>query len=72
VTHTFEIIFDAPSVDVSIYPERTMQSNNSIVVDSTSRHIIPVGKNEVMLKIDKEYKTYRNVFSVCPYVYNEY
>ena len=69
--HTYEIIFCAPSIDASQYPERTMHTKNSIIVDCTGRHIIPCGVDQVKLSIDGEFKTYYNVFSVSPYHYNE-
>ncbi len=70
--NTFEIIFDAPSIDCTLYPERSMQGINSIVVDCDGRHIIPKGDGIVMLKVKNDWKTYTNVFSVCPYVYQEW
>ena len=66
---TFEIIFDCNEMDTSIYPERTMFSKNSIVIDADNRHIIPSGKEEVKILVNGQYKVYKNVFSVCPYVY---
>ena len=68
---TFEIIFDAPSIDVSIYPEASMFSKNSIIVDADSRCAIPCGDGKVKLSIKGEFKTYSNVWAVCPYYYAE-
>jgi len=66
---TFEIIFDAPSIDTSVYPEATMTSKNSIVVDADSKYAIPCGNGQVKLSINGEFKVYNNVWAVCPYVY---
>lgn len=68
---TFEIIFNCNEMDTSIYPERTMYSKNSIVVDSDNRYAIPSGKDEVKIFIKGELKTYSNVFAVCSYYYQD-
>lgn len=68
---TFEIIFDAPSIDVSAYPEATMFSKNSIVVDADRKYAIPCGDGKVKLSINGDFKTYSNVWAVCPYVYDD-
>lgn len=68
---TFEIIFNANQIDHKQYPEASMYSKNSIVVDSDRRYVIPSGKDQVKISIDGEFKVYTNVFAVCPYVYKE-
>ena len=67
--NTFEIIFDAPEIDSKLYPECTMFSKNSIVVDSDRRYVIPYAEDTVKIFINGELKTYTNVFAVAPYVY---
>lgn len=67
---TFEIIFNE-NIDHQYYPEASLFSKNSIIVDADSRHAIPKGKEQIALQIKGEFKTYSNVFSVCPYVYDE-
>jgi len=66
---TFEIIFNANQIDSSIYPEASMTSKNSIVVDADNRYAITSGKDEVKLSINGQIKTYSNVWAVCPYFY---
>ena len=68
---TFEIIFNEIQIDKNNYPEASMYSKNSIVVDADSRYVIPSGKDQVKLSIKGEFKVYTNVWAVCPYVYNE-
>lgn len=68
---TFQIIFNAPSVDTSVYPEASMSSKNSIVVDADDKYTIPCGDGEVKLYINGKFKTYSNVWAVCPYCYDE-
>lgn len=68
---TFEILFDAPSIDHSLYPEASMISKNSIVVDADNGYVLPCGDREVKLRINGEFKIYTNVWAVCPYWYNE-
>ncbi len=68
---TFEIIFNEVKIDHTLYPEASMHSKNSIVVDADSRYVIPSGDGKVKLSIKGEFKLYTNVWAVCPYVYNE-
>lgn len=69
--NTFEIIFETNQIDHKQYPEASMYSKNSIVVDSDRRFVIPSGDGKVKLSIKGEFKVYTNVFAVCPYVYND-
>lgn len=67
---TFEIIFN-DKIDSSIYPEASIFSKNSIVVDADNRYAIPCGDKKIKLSINGEFKTYSNVWAVCPYYYDE-
>jgi len=68
---TFRIIFNANQIDSSIYPEASMYSKDSIVVDADNKYVIPSGKEEIKLYVDGDYKVYRNVLAITPYYYNE-
>jgi hypothetical protein len=68
---TYQINFLTNEIDENLYPEASMFGKSCIVVDVDNNHIIPSGKDEIKLLINGEYKTYTNVFSIQPYVYNE-
>ena len=67
---TFEILFN-DIIDINNYPEATMYTKTSIVVDSDNRYVICKGKEQIKLEIKGESKIYSNVWAVAPYVYNE-
>jgi len=67
---TFEILFN-DIIDDKNYPEATMYTRTSIVVDADTRYVICKGKGQISLQIKGEPKVYSNVWAVAPYVYNE-
>jgi hypothetical protein len=68
---TYRIIFNESDIDIKKYPEASMSSKDSIVVESDNGYVIPSGKEEIKLYVNGDYKVYRNVLAITPYYYNE-
>lgn len=69
---TYEITFKS-KIDLKDYPEASMHTSDSIVVDVFSPIITLVGIKCIELRVYQDERiTYSNVESVQPFYYNDY
>ena len=66
----YEIVF-TKSVDNKDFPEASMYSHNSIVVDEDKPQIYMTGIGCVKLSVDGRDMIYNNVLYIKPYYYDE-